>query len=239
MTQRKSRARSKAEPLDLAPNVESTSGEDAADVIATVAQLVPAVGGIVAAFLSGAVNQRRAQRVAQELHRLYEDLRDHKERVREDYVKTEEFEELLLQTLDRIAKELDPERRAMYRRYLKNLMTEAPSKYSDQRRLLRLADELTPAHLLVLNAIAQSAPTQVPMRAEGIMAPMQALRDRTRPANALSDDELGWIVRELETDGLVSNLGSRLRTTMSAGSALNLASSVMPLGRQLLRYLKE
>jgi hypothetical protein len=146
---------------------------------------------------------------------------------------------LLLQTLERIAKELDPDRRAMYRQYLKNLMTEAPAKYSDQSRLLRLADELTPAHVLVLRAIAQPVSSQPPMRAEGIMAPIQALRDRTRAAMDLSDDDLSWLVRELEADGLVSSLQDRLRTMMSTGGAVNLTGSVTPLGRQLLRYLKE
>ena len=52
----------------------------------------PPSRGIIVAFLNGAVNQRRAQRVAQELHRLYEDLKDHKERVREAYAAIEEFD---------------------------------------------------------------------------------------------------------------------------------------------------
>jgi hypothetical protein len=81
MASRHTGRRSSDEPSDLAPNVDSTAGEDAVDVMAAVAQFVPAIGGVVAAFMNGAVNQRRAQRVAEELRRLYEDPKDHKERV--------------------------------------------------------------------------------------------------------------------------------------------------------------
>lgn len=83
----------------------STPAETALDLLSAVVSLVPWLGGPISGLLSGYSNQRKLKRLRDVLGGVANDLRNFSSKASEDYVKTEEFEDLLEQTLRRVADE--------------------------------------------------------------------------------------------------------------------------------------
>jgi hypothetical protein len=109
--------------------------------------------------LSGVSFGRKLNRVREILEGLVEDLRNFKSKVSENYVKTDDFEELLEQTLRKAAEERSPEKWRLYRAFLSNAVRSPGASYDDQFRVLRILEQIPPDGLLVLAALAQMEPT--------------------------------------------------------------------------------
>jgi len=129
-------------------------------VVAAIAQNVPALGGVLNSIFSGQVTQGRFDRVKDQICFLNEEVEQIKDKIHAAYVKTEEFEELVAQTLEKMSREIDPQKRSQYRRMVVNLMVLPPEDYNEQRRLLRLAEELTPKHIQLLRAFHDNCSPQ-------------------------------------------------------------------------------
>lgn len=129
------------------------SGDTALDVAAFVASAAPWIGGPISNVLGGISTGRKFKRVSEALHGLAEDLRNFKSEVSEKYVKTEDFEELLEETLRRIATERAEEKRRVYRQFLVESIKNPGPPYDEQLRLLRTLEQIQPAHLGVLLAL--------------------------------------------------------------------------------------
>ena len=124
---------------------KTSKAETAIDVAAFVGSAVPWIGGPVS-----------NERVREVLEGLSSDLADFKSEISEEYVKTEDFEELLEQTLKRAADERNESKRKIYRAFLTNAIESPGELYDDQIRFLRTLEELQPDHLLVIRALSQS-----------------------------------------------------------------------------------
>lgn len=135
---------------------KTSKAETAIDVAAFVGSAVPWIGGPVSNVLSGMSWGRKFERVREVLEGLSSDLADFKSEISEEYVKTEDFEELLEQTLKRAADERNESKRKIYRAFLTNAIESPGELYDDQIRFLRTLEELQPDHLLVIRALSQS-----------------------------------------------------------------------------------
>lgn len=131
----------------------STAGESALDVAAIITNIIPWVGGAVAAVLSGASYGRKLGRVREVLSGVAQDLRTLESRTSEAYVQTEDFEELLERILRQAADERNEGKRDMYRAFLADAIASPGGPFDEQIRFLRTLEELQPDHLRILKAL--------------------------------------------------------------------------------------
>ena len=208
----------------------STGAETALDVAAFVGSAVPWIGGPVSNVLGGMSLGRKLGRVREVLEGVANDLGEFKSDVSENYVKEEEFEDLLEQTLRRVGEERHEEKRRLYRAFLTDAI-ELPGKpYDDQLRFLRTLEELTPDHFKILMAFSRE-----PDPNPGSMgSPIQTLRERLQDFDEKRIDEL---VTQLN-DMRITNLGN-LRVTMTGMGAQDLRHVVIEYGQRVLRYIDE
>jgi hypothetical protein len=207
--------------------VSHSTGDIALEVTSAITTLIPWLGGPLSAVLSGMVTERKINRVKRTLAELAEDLKDFKSEVSEQYVKTEEFEELLDAALIKIANERNEDKRSTIKSFLEGVIRKPQAGYDEQRRFLRLLDDIDPAELTVLKEIAQRPNTMV----SGIGSPIGTLIKRTN----MPESQIEAAIDHLNTMHL-TKLQS-LRITMTASGAENLTHAITALGWRLLEYL--
>ena len=162
------------------------------------------------------------------MHEFSEDLKDFKSEVSEEYVKTEDFEDLLEQTLRRTSEERNEEKRKILKSFLIEAVKRPGEQYDDQLRLLKLLENIYGDHIRILQALMET-----PRQNSGMMgSPSQTLRERIPD---MDDNRIKDLVLQLN-DLRVTNLQS-LNTMMTASGAQDLRHSVTPLGKRFIQYL--
>jgi hypothetical protein len=209
----------------------STKVETALDVAAVVSSAAPWIGGPVSSVLSGMSFGRKLGRVRQVLEAVATDLKDFKSEASEEYVKTEEFEDLLEQTLKRVGEERNEEKRHLYKSFLTDAIESPAKDYDDQLGLLRTFEELGPDDIQILKALAQE-PRFDPTMLSG--SPIQTLRMRVPH---FEEERITVVVGRLNNLRM-TNLTS-LRVMMTAGGAADLRGSITGYGRKILKYIVE
>jgi hypothetical protein len=202
--------------------------ERALDVAATVANLVPLIGGPLSNVLGGFSAGRKEARILEVVQTVSDDLRDFQSKVAEEYVKTEDFEELLENTLRRAAQERNAEKRRLYSKILTNAIRHPGGNCDKQVSFLKTLEELDPDHVRLLRALLEE-----PNHDLGTMgSPMQTLRERLPDLPEAQIDELVSRLNALRVTSLTS-----LRTMMTAHGAASLQHNITPYGRQFLSQL--
>lgn len=212
------------------PGSENTGIETALDVAAVISSAVPWIGGPVSSVLSGKSFGRKIARIREILEGLAEDLKGFKTQISEEYVKTEDFEELLEQTLRKTADERNPDKRRQYRAFLSNLVRSPGASYDNLIHLLRMLEQLPQEGLNVLEAISLTpVSTNAPFG-----SPLHTL---SRRVQGVPEHRIEELVAQLQTLGLVGTRMRSLKVTMTAHGAEDLRHMVPPLGWDLLRYI--
>jgi len=207
----------------------STASETTIDVVAAISSAVPWIGGPVGNVLTGVSFGRKLGRVREVLDGLANDLNDFKSDVSENYVKTNEFEDLLEQTLRRAAEERNEEKRRLYRAFLAGAIVSPGEPYDDQLQILRTFEQLIPEHLLVIKAISQ-----VPIVDDRKMlgSPRGTLRDRLPD---LTDQRIEELVTQLNNMRITKL--TTLRVNMTGRGAADLRHNITNYGRRILQYI--
>jgi hypothetical protein len=195
-----------------------------------LAGAMPLLGGPVSAVLSGISFGRKIERVRDALLQLGTELDTFKAEASEQYVRTEEFEELLEKALRRIADERNEEKRRLYGLFLINAIKQPGDGYDEQLRFLRTLEDLQPDHVRVLRALMQSPSPDPGM----IGSPSQTLGRRLP---GIAADQIADLISQLN-DARVTNLQS-LKTTMTGRGAEDLRHCLTPFGQRFLLYLRE
>lgn len=198
------------------------------DIVSFVSSAVPWIGGPVSNVLGGISTGRKIQRVNDLLYEFSEALRNFKSKVSEEYVKTEDFEDLLEQTLRRTSEERNEEKRKILKSFLVEAIKKPGEQYDDQLRFLKLTENIYGDHIKVLKALIQIPPQDSGM----IGSPSQTLSERLPD---MSDDRITDLVQQLN-DMRITNLQS-LNTMMTGRGARDLRQSVTPLGMRFISYL--
>jgi len=94
------------------------------DVVATIATVVPVLGGPLGNVLSGISFTRKLGRIETFCQRVADELADLSAEVDEHYVREDEFEELLERTLKGVAEEPDSAKQTPYLRFLVDVLRE-------------------------------------------------------------------------------------------------------------------
>jgi hypothetical protein len=207
-----------------------TRAETALDAAAVVMNMVPWIGGAVAAVLGGMAVNRKLGRVREVLEGVARELKDFKSEASEAYVKTEDFEELLERTLRQAAEERSEEKRRVYKNFLAGAIESPGEPYDEQLRVLRALEGLEPDHLRVLQAFVRGDAN--PSVWAG--SPGQTLVARLP---GMPEERVKALVGELN-DMKVTNLSS-FHVLMTGAGAQNLQHFVTPLGQRLLGYIEE
>jgi len=92
----------------------STKQENFLNIAATISSIVPWVGGPVSSVLSGMSISHKIERVNEVLLNMAEEIKGLGSEIPKDYVKTEEFQELLEKTLQQVSNERNDEKRRAY-----------------------------------------------------------------------------------------------------------------------------
>jgi len=186
---------------DIVP--EDTRGDLALEAGALVANFLPGLGGAIANVLSGWSAERKRERVREVISGLALRLVNLQSEVADEYVRGDEFEDLLDQTLRRVANERHESKRRLYREFLVGAITK-PATYDEQLRILRILEELQAAHIILLRAILQDPD---PKHADGISGSLAATLARRMPAYK---DQIDDLVAQLD-DFRITEMSSSLK----------------------------
>ena len=208
----------------------TTRTETALDVAAFVGSAVPWIGGPVSNVLGGISTGRKLARISEVLGRIVADLADFKSEVSEEYVKTEDFEELLEQTLRRASEERNDEKRNIYRSFLSNAIESPGEPYDEQLRFLRTLEEIQMDHLSVIQALSQE-----PSRNTGSMgSPGQTLRKRLP---GMTEENITERIAQLNNMRITNMIN--LKIMMTGSGAEDLQYAVTPFGNRFLQYINK
>src|ERR1043166_5355269 len=145
---------SESSSRDLVPR--KAPGDTPLDIVAVVTSAVPYLGGPVSAVLSGISAGRKYERIREVLNGVVEDLKEFKSRASEEYVRTEDFQELFEKTLNQAAEERSEEKRSVYRAFLTDAIASPGKAHDEQIRFLKTLEELQPDHLRIIKALSQA-----------------------------------------------------------------------------------
>lgn len=210
---------------------KSSGTEIALDITSFISSAVPWIGGPVSNVLSGVSFGRKINRVKEILEGIANDLHNFKSEVSEQYVKTEEFEELLENALRNAAKERSEEKRRIYKAFIVGAIKSPGQPYDDQIRFLRILEEIHGDHIKVLQALNQS-PDLTRVRHGLSGSPIQTLTERLRDMDRnIIEDTINQL-NDLRLTDLTS-----LKTMMTASGAQQLEHSITPLGKRFLAFI--
>ncbi len=212
------------------------SYEDDVETTALLSTLIPIFGGFISNILNGVVAGRRRQRVLESLSEIVIWLENVDFRVSDsakEYIRTEDFEELLTETLERVSREHNEERRRLYGLFLVGSITSPEEPYDDQLRFLKTIDELQRAHLIVLRAYAEE-PDPNPGRTGTIT---QTLTKRIGNQINLDGSMLSEFVVHLHRLDLISD--GTIGGTMTGVGAEQLDSRITGYGKRFMAFLAD
>lgn len=206
----------------------STREETVLDIASAVSSIVPWVGGPVSNVLSGMSVSRKIDRVREVLITMSEEIREFKSEVSENYVRSDEFEELLEKTLRQVADERSDEKRHVYAAFLAGDIKSPGSPYDDKIRILRTLEEVQPDHIRMLKAMVQE-----PDPDPGMIGSVN--RTLSKRLKGMSEERIRELAQQL-TDMRLANLNN-LGVTMTGEGAEQLQNMITTYGQIFLRYI--
>jgi hypothetical protein len=182
-------------PDDLA---KADTVEAALESAAAIGSLVPLLGGVIQGVLSGMSIDRKLQRLVAVLNDLQTRLNT-LEAGSEEYLKSDEFGDLVEKTLRQAAEESSEEKRSLYAEFLAGIVEEPVEPYDQRRLMLRTLDELEPAEVLVLRTLAMPYIQADPDAPPGTLGAMAS-----PPFDTTWSEENSLALEHLATMGLVT-----------------------------------
>lgn len=210
---------------------QEDSNDKLIEAISLVSSAIPGIGGPLSNILSGSITKRRIERITEFLNDLAGNFDHLKEDINEEYIKGDEFEEILEQTLLKAAEERNEEKRRMFRTYLINSMKIFDDGYDEKIRILRLMEQLQVAHILVIKAILKEPDPNFHGFSGSIGNTL------IKRISSLSRDQIYDLANQLQ-DMRLTKLAN-LNTMMTASGAEDLRSGLTPFGAKVVKYILE
>jgi hypothetical protein len=210
----------------------STGAERTLDGLATVAEFAPELGGVVSNLLSGAASKRRNERMREAVAYVLALVADVSTE-QKNYVRSEDFEDLLVETLERVRAERSEAKRRAYGHLLASAVRNAGEPgYDEQLRYLRVLEELQPDHLGMLAAITQEHDES---QGGGTSSLLGTLRSRLPE---MPEEHVRDLAEQLDRMTL-TNMGGALSAMMTARGAADLRSRLTPFGQRFVAYITD
>jgi hypothetical protein len=204
--------------------------DNVALALSTSASLIPVLGGPVSNLINGFATRRQQRRFVEVINGLNERIRNAETQVDEEYVRSEEFEELLEETLRRVVRERNEEKRQIYRDFLAKDMLQPDGSYDEKLRFLRTLEEVQVDHIRTLKALMAAPDPEASGGFSG--SPMQTLEQRLP---GMESERISDLVDQLNRMAL-TNMRS-LMTMMTASGAQQLSHAITPYGQRFVRFL--
>lgn len=201
-----------------------------ASVLSVVSSAVPYLGGPVSAILGGYVTKRKFERMEEVINELAEDLKDYQNEASQNFVKTDDFEDLLDDTLRKVACERNDEKRRLFKNMLLKTIKDCDSNYDEHQRILRIIEQLQGDHILLLKAIDQE-PSGDSAFSDSARVTLQ------NRLKGFGTKHLTDLVEQLD-DLRVVKLLSSLNLPKRGIEAKDLRGTITPLGRRILNYIE-
>ena len=209
----------------------TTPQETAIDIAATVASIAPWVGGPIGAVLTGISLTRKINRVREVLVSMAEQIKDIHSEVSENYVKTDDFQELLEKTLRQAIDERNEEKRKAYAAFLANDIKSPGSSYDEKARVLRTLEAIQADHIRLLKALLQEPDPDIE-RTNSIGSIRQTLQ---RCLPDIAPDISIVLARQLTDMKLADLAGSN--SMMTTRSADDLRLRITEYGHKFIQYI--
>ena len=213
------------------PLADLTFEEAALDVAGFSATIIPLVGGPIGHLLAGASTERKWRRLRDFVLELDHDLADLEDALAAEYVRTEDFEEIMEETLVRVSRERSDRKCRMFRTFSAGDIRSAggtPS-YDQKIEFLRDLESVQPAHIELIAALV--AETVVP----GASSRRHVLRSRLA---GWVDDDLTSALGDLARLGLANhNSPQNLGTMVTEQGAHQTAALLTARGHQFRSFL--
>jgi hypothetical protein len=209
---------------------EDTRTDYALEAAAVAINFVPGLGGVIASVLSGWSAERKRERVREVLSGFALRLANLRSTISDEYVRSEEFEDLLDQALRRVAFERHESKRRLYREFLVDAIN-SPGAYDEGLRILRVLEQLQAAHITLIRAINQEPDEK---HAKGLIGSsfIATLKRRTP---SFSQEHIGDLFAQLTDLRVTQQTG--LSGMASARGAEETRHLITPFGSRFVQYI--
>jgi len=191
------------------------------EIVHGLLSLLP-TGGFLDSVLFRRIKQSARKRL-EEFHVVFakqlSDLDENK--VDKDFLDSEEFDTLVMKVVARTVWEHSEEKRAFLRAVLLNSITVDLSKNPLKETILELLNEISPAHIKVLEAFSEN----MVRGSQGF----NSVSDLVKVINGMQEVDADAITYDLFKKGLLDRLGEELYRTFETSG----------LGKCLLAFIKE
>jgi len=215
---------------DLLP--PSTPLEDAYDLAAIVSGFVPWFGGAINDVLSGISLDLKMERVGEVLEAINSRIEGLEDSVAHEYVRSDDFRELLERTLRQVAYERSEEKRRVYAAFLADDIANPGEPYDEKIRFLRTLEELQTDHIRLLKAYSKEPTREEESGYSGSIA--QTL---IRRLPDMKPERIHDLASQLQDLKLVTH--TSINTMMTARGAAHIYNYISPYGKRFTKYIMQ
>lgn len=203
-------------------------GDHAYNVSLAALQALP-LGGSVAQVLTDYLPQKKQRRVTAFLQELGREWQTHRDRMDQEFIRSDEFESLVEDVIDRVAQVKSQEKQAAFAAILAGFTTPERPNDAERQRLLGTLDDVRPRQMRVLAVISQMNEPPPGLMAGGVMETLKwKVPDLDEATIREEWDELARL-------GVVAGYPSGTMTAQGAG---NLQARVTPYGWRFLAAIR-
>ena len=212
------------------PDLDETPARDHALAIGLAAlSAVPIAGGTLATLISEYVPRQKQVRLVRFVEELGERMRAEQDRVDQEFVRTEEFQTMVEDVLDRVQQRRNEDKFQYWADLIAGVARADRPPRADRDRLVETLDRLRLSHLRLLHIVATTTKGRPDLYAGGISDTLTW---------KMPDTPIGEIRRDWDDLARESVLGGYPSGVMTASGAGNLAAHVTPYGQQFIRLLQ-
>lgn len=210
-----------------------TKTERFAEIIAVVTSAAPWIGGPVAEIIGGAATNLKIKRVTEFIQGVLEHVEALHTNAAEEFVKSEDFADILEKTSQAAADERHEAKRRLFSNYILNNISHPEITYDRRLKCLRTLTQVDIRHIDFLMALLQR-PSMQELNLS-MSAPSITIKRRVPH---LSND-IGVIIHDTNTLGLTAIRNDYLNTNMTGSGAADLGHAVTEMGREFLSFLSK
>jgi hypothetical protein len=190
------------------------------EIVSHVKRAIPWIGDQVEQAMNRDWSEREAVRVGEILRAVVSDLENCSSELTELYVKTPDFQKILVRTLLHVAGERNEERLKLYRAFLSDTISSPCDPFDKQLQFLQMLKELRLDQMRLLKAIVASDTV-----AHQSASPIQILQKRLPD---IHPDRIEGLVAQMNELGIIQT---------GNWKTANTSESLTALGQRLLRYM--
>jgi hypothetical protein len=134
--------------------LKTTTGEKAGEVVAIALNAVPIAGGVMSDIAGAIISKRQNRRLNQFLVTLADNLKSLESRVNEDFLRTEEFQDLAEDIFSKAAETRQQEKLDAFRAILVNTVLSDSPTYDEAAEIADLVNGWQPRHIILMHILA-------------------------------------------------------------------------------------